>query len=130
MKFWNYIGDVFLFRWLFDKLGKSHKAQKDNCANTIIDSVDVDEATFAASPTETTNIHNEFDLPEDVDELDDLDIFMSNSQSKNNNNSDYGFSRRSYEESTSRYNWDNDGYRQSFDDFHEEQDDYDMMDDF
>lgn len=126
MKFWNYISEFFLFRWLFDKLIKLNKAQKDNCANTIIRSVDVDEAMSTVSPT--TNIHNELDSSEEGDELDDLDIFMRNNPIKNNY-SDYGSSRLQNVDSSSRYDWNND-YNQSFNDFHEEQDDYDMMDDF
>lgn len=125
MKFWNYISELFLFRWLFDKLNKSNKTQKDNCANTIIRSVDVDEAMSTVS---TTNIHNELDSSEESDKLDDLDVFMRNNPIKNNY-SDYGSSRLPNVNSSSRYDWNND-YNQSFNDFHEEQDDYDMMDDF
>lgn len=65
MKFWNYIGEFFLFRWIFGKIQHT----EDN------------------------------DIPGGK---------PSNSYGSN------------------EYDWDS----QSYDDFHEEQDDYDMMDDF
>lgn len=39
-------------------------------------------------------------------------------------------SKEQKDDSTYRYDSDNCGYNQLFDDFHEEQDDYDFMDDF
>lgn len=84
MKFWNYIGEFFLFRWLFDKFGKStteHDAQTKGNNRSCVH-------------------HGDYD-------------------------SDYNSSGHH-----SSYNdWNARSYDQSFDDFHEEQDDYDMMDD-
>lgn len=72
MKFWNYIGESFLFRWLFNKL---HNTEDNDAPN--------------GKPS-------------------DYRGYSSNSHSSN------------------RYH----GNSQSYHDFHEEQDDYDMIDDF
>ena len=72
MVFWNYIGELFLFRWLFGK------------------------------PQHSENNHNP------VRKSSDFNWESSNSYGSN------------------KYDWS----RQSYNDFHEEQDDYDMMDDF
>lgn len=87
MAFWNYIGEFFLFRWLFG----FHK-----CNETKND-----------LSTPITNSGNR-----DVDELD----------------SHISFGRH-YDNRYSRYDNLNYGYSQSYDDFHDDQDDYDMMDD-
>lgn len=129
MKIRNYIGEFFLFRWLFSKLDKSNKVQESNCADTIIDSLGIDEAASTTFLNEAPHSPKEFASPEKVDELDDLDIFMSNNQHTKYGNSDYVFGRYSDIDSGSQYGW-NDDYDQSFNDLHDEQDDYDMMDDF
>ncbi|MDE6397271.1 MAG: hypothetical protein K2K84_08365 [Muribaculaceae bacterium] len=131
MKFWIYIGEFFLFRWLFGKLDKTNKAQKDNCVNTIIDSVVIDEPPCAVVPSTTPNSLQEVNSLDDdvVEELDDLDIFIRNNPPKKYKNSDYVFSKRLHASSGSKYDC-NGNYNQSINDFHEEQDDYDMMDDF
>ena len=72
MTFWRYIGEFFLFRWLFGKL------------------------------QHTENNHNP------VRKSSDFHRYSSNSNG------------------SSKYDWD----RQSYNDFHEEQDDSYMMDDF
>lgn len=72
MKIWNYIGEFFLFRWLFDKLQST-----ENNDNTFRESSDP-----------------------------------------------HGYSSNSYG------NYKCDRESQSYNDFHEEQDDYDMVDDF
>lgn len=101
MNFWNYIDDFFLFRWLFGKRGKSR-------------------SRFNRSEGIPTVGNNPADDPADVEELDDLDIFMRDNPISN---------------STPQYDYqDCDGYSdnnsQSFNDFIEEEDDYDLMDDF
>lgn len=129
MKFWNYVGEFFLFRWLLGKLGKSNKAQEDNCTNTITDSLCINEAAATTLLTEDQNNPAEFDATETEEELDDLDIFMSNNRQTDYRNSDYDFGKYSDIDSESLYDREDD-YGQSFDDFLDEQDDYDMMDDF
>jgi len=92
MKFWNYIGEFFLFRWL---LGKLHKTEKG-----------------------VSNSNNRQQFMSDCVEDNDTTVLRSNS-------CHYGQSyRNSYD--SNDYGWND----QSFDDFHEEQDDYNMMDDF
>lgn len=72
MKFWSYIGEFLLFRWLCGKL--QHTENNDEIVRKSIDS--------------------------------------------------HRYSSNSYD--SHKYDWDN----QSYNNFHEEQDDYDMMDDF
>lgn len=88
MSFWNYIGEFFLFRWLFGS--HKHDEAKHDVPNTNIKFADRDFA-------------------------DDL-------------NPHIGYGSR-YDNSRSRYNNQDYGYFQSYDDFLDEQDDYDMMDD-
>lgn len=87
MTFWNYIGEFFLFRWLFGSR-KCNETKRDLSAPT--------------TPFENG----------DIDELD----------------SSISFGRH-YDNRYSRYDNQNYGYSQSYDDFHDDQDDYDMMDD-
>lgn len=84
MKFWNYIGEFLLFRWLFGSLKRDEAKCKD------------------INPT-------------DNDVADDADSYS-------------GFGSR-YDNSYSRYDRQDYGGSQSYDDFLDEQDDYDMMDD-
>ena len=88
MTFWNYIGEFFLFRWLFGS--HKHNESKRNLSDT--------SSSFGHK-----------------------DII-------GNNDTHTGFSRR-HENSYSRYDNYDYGYSQSYDDFHDEQDGYDMMDD-
>lgn len=88
MAIWNYIGEFFLFRWLFG----SHKHNEVKC--DVLD----------------TNIKSA-----DRDFADDLDPYIGYESHYYNNRS--------------RYNNQDYGYSQSYDDFHDEQDVYDMMDD-
>lgn len=129
MNIWNYIGEFFLFRWLFCKIGKLNRTQEDNSTNIITDSPCIDEAATTIFLTEAQNSPVEFDATESEDELDDLDIFMRNNRHTNYRNSNYDFGRYSDIDSESRYDW-NDDHDQSFNDFFDEQDDYDRMVDF
>lgn len=110
MKIWNYIGQFFLFRWLFGKLSKTNKTPEQYRTNTPIDPADIDQDPYTPVPPETLHRHNDPDFHDEDDELDDLDTFMNNNQFDDDD-------------------WD-DHYDLSYDDFHDEQDDYDMMDDF
>lgn len=87
MTFWNYIGEFFLFRWLFGS--HKHNETQQNMSDTSSsfgnkDIIDVDDTHYGFGPNEN---------------------------------------------SCSRYDNRDYGYSQSCDDFHDEQDDYDMMDD-
>lgn len=135
MSFWNYIGEFFLFRWLFGKFRKSateHGARAEGIGTSIgRDSEYVngnhDEGIVpdgAATPVGD----NLLDDSNNSEDLDDLDIFMRNNNSDNRSylhNPDYG----SDYHSSGHQDWNSGSYSQSYDDFHDEQDDYDMMDD-
>lgn len=88
MKFWNYIGEFFLFRWLLG-LHKHNEVKRD-------------------MPDATINSANR-------DFTDDMDSYID-------------YSSR-YDNSYSHYDNQDYGYSQSYDDFLDEQEDYDMMDD-
>ena len=88
MRFWNYIGEFLLFRWLFGS--HKHSEAKHDDLNTNIS-------------------HAERDF---ADELD--------------SHVDFG---KQYDNNYSNYDSQDYGDSQSYDDFLDEQDDYDMMDD-
>lgn len=139
MSFLNYIGEFFLFRWLFGKFKKSAtepethtefsgaSIDRDNeSVNGNYDEgiVPEDEATPVGD-----NLLDNYNNPEDFD---DLDIFMRNNNSDNRSylqNPDYGSDYHSCGRHNNYNDWNSGSYSQSYDDFHDEQDDYDMMDD-
>lgn len=140
MSFWNYIGEFFLFRWLFDKFKKSVKKHdaptEDSLASInrdgkhLNDNHDKDIAPIddAVKPVGDSL----FDDSDNSEELDDLDIFMHNNSGKNRSGMHHGDDDSDYHSSgrhSSHNDWDSGSYNQSFDDSHDEQDDYDMMDD-
>ena len=141
MSLWNYIGEFFLFRWLFDKFRKStteHDAHTKSIGNSICrdreylsDNHDEDivQNYRAATPVGDESI----DDSDNSEDFDDLDIFMRNNNGNyRSHQSDEHYDSSDYH-SRSRYSphndWDSGSYSQSYDDFHDEQDDYDMMDD-
>lgn len=86
MAFWNYIGEFFLFRWLFGKFKKSatkHDAHTEDLGASIDrdgkhlnvnhdeDIVPIDDAVIPVGD-------NLLDDSDNSEELDDLDIFMRN----------------------------------------------------
>ena len=133
MSIWNYIGEFFLFRWLFAKLGM-HKRENDALTNSrsylidedsrmqIVDDNGYTEYSHDAITTADDNYNGDYD---ESDDLDDLDIFM-----RDNSVREYGNQSHRSGNYSNNHNWNSGNYGQSFDDFHEEQDDYDMMDDF
>ncbi len=146
MKFWNYIGEFFLFRWLFSKLRATNREQENTTAksdehfavdhaNENTNSIADEESGSVVEPS----INDKLDLDENVEELDDLDIFMRNYKPRKYSSTRYqNFSGKYHRSSSDNsdnnfdncFDWDNRDYNQSFNDFHEEQDDFDMMDDF
>ncbi len=129
MSLWNYIGEFFLFRWLFGKFRKStteHDAHTKGIGTSIdreskypngFHDEDIAPIDDAATPV-GDDLLDDFDNPEDLDDF--LDIFMRDNNSSYLHHGDYD----------SDYNvWNSGSYSQSYDDFHDEQDDYDMMDD-
>lgn len=140
MSFWNYIGEFFLFRWLFGKFRKSeteHDAHTESVGTSIdsegeslTDNHDEDIAPNddAATPTDD----NLLDDSDNSEELDDLDIFIRNNSGNNHSylhHGDYDSDYHSSGRHSSHNDWKSGSYNQSFDDFHDEQDDYDMMED-
>lgn len=136
MTFWNYIGEFFLFRWLF---GKFKKSATEYDANTegigasinrdgkhLIDNHNEDIAPIDDAITPVGD--NVLDDSDNSEELDDLDIFMRNNRSSLHHG-DYD----GYYHSSGRHDFQNDwnsgSYSQTYDEFLDEQDDYDMMDD-
>lgn len=140
MRLLNYIGEFFLFRWLFSKLKKSAN-EHDAHIGGLETSIDSDNKYLNVSHNEdivsiddavTTVSDNSIDDSDSSEDLDDLDIFMRNN---NGNTRSYPHHRNfdcDYHSSghyDSRNDWSSGSYSQSYDDFHDEQDDYDMMDD-
>lgn len=138
MSFRNFIGEFFLFRWLFGRFKKSateHDTRteglgtsndKDNkYLNDNEDIVSIDDAITPIGD-------NLIDDSDSSENLDDLDIFMHNNSRKNRSgmhHGDYDSNHLSRSHYSSHNDWNSGSYNQSFDDFHDEQDDYDMMDD-
>lgn len=132
MSIWNYIGEFFLFRWLFDKFKKStteHGAPTEVIGTPIDinseylnDNHDGDIASIDGATTSVgDNLLNDSDNSGD---LDDLDRFMLDNNANNHYREygdDYLYSNHN--------DWDSENYDESYDDFLNEQDDYDMMDD-
>ena len=135
MSLWNYIGEFFLFRWLFDKLrmpttehdshtevsGASINGNSEYLNGNLDEGIAPDDAI-----TDVGN--NLIDDSDNSEELDDLDIFMRNNRSCLHHG-DYDGDYRSSGRHDFQNDWNSGSYSQSYDDFHDEQDDYDMMDD-
>lgn len=136
MAFWNYIGEFFLFRWL---LGKFRKSTIEHDTHTEVAGASIngnseyqtgnhDEDIVPDDDAATSAGDNLFDDSDSSEELDDLDIFMRNNRSSLHHG-DYDSDYRSRSNYSPHNDWDSGSYSHSYDDFHEEQDDYDMMDD-
>lgn len=141
MKLLNYIGEFFLFRWLLGKLRKSTEKQ-DAHTESVVTSIDSEGESQTYNHDEDIVPNDDAATPADDDilddsdnseDLDDLDIFMRNNNGNyRSHQSDENYDSSDYH-SRSRYSshndWDSGSYSQSYNDFLDEQDDYDMMDD-
>jgi len=129
-----------LFRWLFGKFKKSATkhdahieylgASIDRNGKHLNDNHDEDIVPIDDAVTPIGD--NLLDDSDNSEELDDLDIFMRNNNGKSRSSlhhRDYDSDYHSSCRHSSHNDWDSGSYNQSFDDFHDEQDDYDMMDD-
>lgn len=136
MTFWNYIGEFFLFRWLFDKF---RKPTTEHYSHTEVSGVSINgNCEYLNGNLDEGIVHNEAvtdvgdNLIDDSEDLDDLDIFMRNNNGDNRSCLRHGNYDDDYH-SSGRHELQNDwnfgSYSQPYDDFHDEQDDYDMMDD-
>lgn len=136
MTFWNYIGEFFLFRWLFGKFKKStteHGVNTESVGTSIgrgNESLnDNHDVYIAPNDDAATPVgDNLLDDSDNSEDLDDLDIFMRNNRSCLHHG-DYDGDYHSSGRHDYQNDWNSGRHSQSFDDFHDEQDDYDMMDD-
>ena len=103
MSIWNNIGEFFLFRWLFSKRATHRRGNE----------------------TISTDYDNYYGYYDEADDIDDLDISM-----RNNSVREYGNMSHRNVNYNNYHDWTGENYDQSFDDFHEEQDDYDMMEEY
>lgn len=140
MTFWNYIGEFFLFRWLFGKFKKStteHGVNTESVGTSIgrgNESLnDNHDVYIAPNDDAATPVgDNLLDDSDNSEDLDDLDIFMRNNNGNNHSylhHGDYGNDYNSGGRYSGHHDWNSGNYSQSYDDFLDEQDDYDMMDD-
>ena len=135
MTFWNYIGEFFLFRWLFDKF---RKPTTEHDSHTEVSGVSIngnsgylngnlDEGI--TSDDAVTNVgDNLIDDSNNSEELDDLDIFMRNNRHCLHHG-DYDGDYHSSGRHDYQNDWNSGSHSQSYGDFLDEQDEYDMMDD-
>ena len=139
MKFLNYIGEFLLFRWLFDKFRMSateHNAHPESVGTSIGRDCEYlngyHDEEIAPDDTATPVSDNLIDDSDNSEDLDDLDRFMRNNYSNNGyhlHHGDYGSDYHNDNCYSGHQDWNSSSYSQSYDDFHDEQDDYDMMDD-
>lgn len=135
MTFWNYIGEFLLFRWLF---GKFRKATTEHDKHTAVAGTSINgnseylngnlDEEIAPDDAVTDVGNNLIDDSDNSEELDDLDIFMRNNRSCLHHG-DYDGDYHSSGRHDFQNDWDSGSYSQSYDDFLDEQDDYDIMDD-
>ena len=140
MRILNYIGEFFLFRWL---IGKFKKSTNELYAHTECLEPSIDRDTKSLNDNHNEDIAHindaippiSDDLIDDSDSsenLDDLDIFMRNNSGNNcsyPHHRDFDFDYHGSGHRSFHNDWTSRSYGQSYDDFHDEQDDYDMMDD-
>lgn len=135
MTFWNYIGEFFLLRWIF---GKFRKATIEHDTHTEVAGASINgnseyqngnrDEEIAPDDAVTDVGNNLIDDSDNSEELDDLDIFMRNNRSCLHHG-DYDGDYHSCGRYRGLQDWNSGSYSQSYDDSHDEQDDYDMMDD-
>lgn len=139
MSFWNYIGEFLLFRWL---LGKFRKSTTEHDSHTEVSGASINgnseylngnlDEGIAPDDAITDDGNNLLDDSDNSEELDDLDIFIRNNNGNNRSyphHRDFDCDYHSSGHRSSHNDWSSGSCSQSYDDFHDEQDDYDMMDD-
>lgn len=135
MTFWNYIGEFFLLRWLVDKFRKSTTEHDTHTevsgasinGNSEYQNGSLDEG-IAPEDVVTDVGDNLIDDSDNSEDLDDLDIFMRNNRSCLHHG-DYDGDYHSSGRHSSQNDWNSGSHSQTYDEFLDEQDDYDMMDD-
>lgn len=139
MTIFRYIGEFFLFRWLFDKFRKpatEHDSRTEVSGASINGNSEYQNGNLdkgIATDDAVTDVgDNLIDDSNNSEELDDLDIFMRNNNGNNRSYPQYRDFDCDYHSGghrSSHNDWSSGSYSQSYDDFHDEQDDYDMIDD-
>lgn len=88
MRIWNYIGEFFLFRWLFGKLQKSETDNHETRSCIDEPSLKVESNAIIDYPvkTQSSSFDNLTDvesniIDDDLEGLDDLDLFLRNKSS-------------------------------------------------
>ena len=139
MSLWKYIGEFFLFRWLFDKFRKP-TTEHDMHAEVAGASVDGNseyqngnlDVGIAPDDAVTDVSDNSIDDSGNSEDLDDLDIFMRDNKGFNRSYQHHGNYDIDYNRigrHSTGNEWTSGSDSQPYDDFPDEQDDYDMMDD-
>lgn len=136
MTFLKYIGEFFLFRWLFDK---SRKPTTEHYSHSEVSRASINgNSEYLNGNLDEGIVHNDAvtdvgdNIIDDSEDLDDLDIFMRNNNGDNRSclhHGDYDDDYHSSGRHELQNDWNFGSYSQPYDDFHDEQDDYDMMDD-
>lgn len=139
MSFWNYIGEFLLFRWFFGKFRKSitgHDTHTEFSGASINGNSEYQNGNrdeeIAPDDAVTDVGDNLIDDSDNSEELDDLDIFIRNNSGNNHSylhHGDYDGDYHSSGRHSSQNDWNSGSYSQTYDEFLDEQDDYDMMDD-
>lgn len=135
MTIFRYIDEFFLFRWLFDKF---RKPATEHDSHTEVSGVSINgnseyqngnlEEGIALDDAVTDVGDNLIDDSDNSENLDDLDIFMRYNRSCLHHG-DYDGDYHSSGRHGFQNDWNSGSYSQSYDDFHDEQNDYDMLDD-
>lgn len=135
MTFLKYIGEFFLFRWLFDKFRKpttEHDTHTEVGGTSINGNIEYQNGNrdeeIAPDDAVTDVGNNLIDDSDNSEELDDLDIFMCNNRSCLHHG-DYDGDYHSSGRHDYQNDWNSGSHSQSYGDFLDEQDEYDMMDD-
>ena len=120
MSFWNYIGEFFLFRWLIGNRNRNHSADSTYNADTT----DYSYRRYNADDNFSTNNHHQTSCSSyrGADIYDDEDDALDGFDPTDSDNSQFN-------DFTKTYDYHDHGNSLFYDDFHDEQDDYDMMDD-
>lgn len=139
MTIFRYIGEFFLFRWLFDKFRKpatEHDSRTEVSGASINGNSEYQNGNLdkgIATDDAVTDVgDNLIDDSDNSEDLDDLDKFMRNNNDKNRSSlhhRDYDSDYHSSGRHTGLQDWNSKSCSQPYDDFHDEQDDYDMIDD-
>lgn len=125
MNLWNYIGEFFLFRWLFGKL--FHKRDNNGSIVSSNQSLVEDNSVDISSINHYSQGYSAHNYLKDSQQGSNYDKRLLDPELEEDEYlDDLDFDDLDYFDR----NFANDFEDRSFNNFHEEQDDYDMFDDF